>query len=141
LLYFLGHRLPLSFFFGLMVYAGIGVGFSYVSPFAMIPDTIEFLSAKTKQRNEGSYYGMWTFISKMGTALALFITGLILEAGGYISTAGEGANQPDSVFNSIRIIIGPIPAVVLIGAIIMIAFYPLNEKTHDELMKKVNDTQ
>ncbi|MDR0496511.1 MAG: MFS transporter, partial [Treponema sp.] len=37
LLYFLGHRMPLEFFFATMVYAGIGVGFSYVAPFAMLP--------------------------------------------------------------------------------------------------------
>ena len=136
ILYFLGHLLPLGFFYGLLVYAGIGVGFSYVSPFAMIPDTIEYQSSKEKQRNEGSYYGMWTFISKMGTAIALFITGLILEAGGYISTAGEGAIQPGTVFNSIRLIIGPLPAIVLAGAILMLKFYPLNEKTHEALLKK-----
>ena len=128
ILYFLGHLMPLSFFFGLMVYAGIGVGFSYVAPFAMIPDTIKFQSAKTKERNEGSYYGMWTFISKMGTALALLITGLILDAGGYVSTAGEGATQPESVFNAIRLIIGPLPVVVLIAAIVVIQFYPLDKK-------------
>ena len=132
ILYFLGHRLSLGFFFGLMVYAGIGVGFSYVAPFAMIPDTIKHHAAKDKQRNEGSYYGMWTFVSKMGTALALLITGIILDAGGYISTAGEGATQPESVFNAIRLVIGPLPAVVLIGAIVVIQFYPLDKKEYRE---------
>ena len=136
LLYFLGHLLPISFFYGLLVYAGIGVGFSYVAPYAMVPDTIEFMAAKTGQRTEGSYYGMWTFISKCGTALALFISGTILQVGGYISTAGEGAVQPSSVFNAIRLIIGPIPALFLAGAIAMVAAYPLNEKTHRELQQK-----
>ena len=78
---------------------------------------------------------MWTFISKSGTALAIFITGLVLEAGGYIAIAGEGAQQPASVFNAIRIIIGPLPAVVLIGAIVMIGFYPLSEKTHEQMIR------
>jgi len=132
LLYFLGHRMPLGFFFGLMVYAGIGVGFSYVSPFAMIPDAIRHHAEKDKQRNEGSYYGMWTFVSKMGTALALFITGIILEAGGYISTAGIGAVQPESVFNAIRLIIGPLPAIVLVAAIVVVQFYPLDKKEYRE---------
>jgi GPH family glycoside/pentoside/hexuronide:cation symporter len=126
----------LGFFYALLVYAGIGVGFSYVAPYAMIPDVIEYGASKTGQRTEGSYYGMWTFVSKTGTALALFITGLVLEAGGYISNAGEGAAQPESVFNAIRIIIGPLPAVVLIGAIVMIGFYPLSEKTHREIMEQ-----
>ncbi|MCL2834349.1 MAG: MFS transporter [Treponema sp.] len=131
----IGHLIPLGGFFALMAYAGIGVGFSYVAPYAMIPDAIEFMAVKTKVRNEGSYYGMWTFISKMGTALALFISGLILQAGKYISTAGQGTVQPESVFNVIRIIVGPLPAIILIGAIVVIAFYPLSEKTHEELLK------
>jgi GPH family glycoside/pentoside/hexuronide:cation symporter len=131
-LFFFGHRLPLSFFYALLVYAGIGVGFSYVAPYAMVPDAIEYEAARTGQRREGSYYGMWTFISKSGTAFAIFISGLVLEAGGYISNAGESALQPATVFNAIRIIIGPLPGLALLGAIVMIGFYPLNEKTHEK---------
>jgi GPH family glycoside/pentoside/hexuronide:cation symporter len=132
ILFFLGHRLPINFFLGLMVYAGIGVGFSYVSPFAMIPDAIEYGKSIIGERKEGSYYGLWTLTSKMGTALALFITGLILNAGGYISSAAEGAVQPESVFNAIRIIIGPIPAVVLVAGIVVLNLYPLDKKEYRE---------
>jgi len=131
ILYFLGHRMPVNFFFVMMVYAGIGVGFSYVAPFAMVPDVIEYEAAKTGQRKEGAYYGMWTFIAKLGTAVALFVAGQILELGGYIAQAGEGAAvQPDSVFNAIRVIIGPIPIVVLLAAIVVIQFYPLDRKEY-----------
>ena len=133
IIYSLGHRLPVEFFFALMVYAGIGVGFSYVAPFAMVPDVIEYEASRTGQRNEGAYYGMWTFISKLGTALALFVSGQILEFGGYISQAGEGtAIQPSSVFGAIRVIIGPIPILVLISAIVVIQFYPLDKKEYRE---------
>jgi GPH family glycoside/pentoside/hexuronide:cation symporter len=131
LIFFTGHRLPVEFFYALMVYAGIGVGFSYVAPFAMVPDVIEHEAAKTGKRNEGAYYGMWTFISKLGTALAIFVTGQILEVGGYVSQAGEGAAiQPPSVFNAIRLVIGPIPIVVFIAAIVVIQFYPLDRKEY-----------
>ena len=127
ILYFLGHRMPVEFFYGVMVYAGIGVGFSYVAPFAMVPDAIEYEARRSGIRSEGAYYGMWTFISKLGTALALFITGQILELGGYVSQAGEGsAVQPQSVFNAIRTIIGPIPIVILLAAIVVVQFYPLD---------------
>jgi GPH family glycoside/pentoside/hexuronide:cation symporter len=128
LLFFLGHLLPLGFFLAVIVYAGIGVGFSYVAPFAMVPDTIEYEAAKTGKRNEGAYYGMWTFISKLGTALALFVSGQILDAGGYVSQAGtEGAVQPPTVINAIRLILGPLPMVVLIAAFVLIFFYPLDK--------------
>jgi len=135
-IFFLGHRMPVEFFYFVMIYAGIGVGFSYVAPFAMVPDVIEYEAAKTGVRNEGAYYGMWTFISKLGTALALFVSGHILTLGGYISQAGEGtAVQPPSVFNAIRAIIGPLPMVVLIAAIVVIQFYPLDKKEYRERAK------
>ena len=127
IIYFLGHRLPVEFFYVMMVYAGIGVGFSYVAPFAMIPDVIEFDAAKTGVRKEGAYYGVWTFVSKTGAALAIFISGQILELGGYISQAGEAAVQPPSVFNAVRFIVGPLPMLVLIAAVVVVNFYPLDK--------------
>jgi len=133
MIFFLGHRMPIEFFYFVMVYAGIGVGFSYVAPFAMVPDVIEYEATKTGVRNEGAYYGMWTFISKLGTALALFVSGHILTLGGYISQAGEGTVvQPPSVFGAIRVIIGPLPMVVLLAAILVIQFYPLDKKEYRE---------
>jgi GPH family glycoside/pentoside/hexuronide:cation symporter len=135
LIYFLGHRMPVEFFFAVIVYAGIGVGFSYVAPFAMVPDAIEFEAAKTGRRNEGAYYGMWTFISKLGTALALFVSGQILALGGYVSQTGEGmAVQPPEVFNAIRLIIGPLPMVIFIAAIAVLRLYPLDRKEYREKM-------
>jgi GPH family glycoside/pentoside/hexuronide:cation symporter len=129
LIYSLGHQMPIEFFFGIMVYAGIGVGFSYVAPFAMVPDVIEYEAGKTGERKEGAYYGVWTFTSKLGTALALFVAGHILEWGGYIAQAGGAAVvQPPLVFYAIRIIIGPIPIAIFIAAIIVIQFYPLDSK-------------
>jgi GPH family glycoside/pentoside/hexuronide:cation symporter len=137
IIYFLGHLMPLGFFYGLMVYAGIGVGFSYVAPFAMVPDAIAYEALKTGERKEGAYYGMWTFISKLGTALALFASGQILELGGYIPQTGNApVTQPPSVFNAVRLIIGPIPIVVLAAAILAIQFYPLDKKRYQDLLEK-----
>jgi GPH family glycoside/pentoside/hexuronide:cation symporter len=130
IIFFLGHILGPNFFLALMVYAGIGVGFSYVSPFAMVPDAIEFDAVKTGERKEGAYYGMWTFISKAGQALSMLLTGLILSWGGYVS----GAVQPEGTLLAIRFIIGPLPAVVLIAAFVLIGFYPLDEKAYKKIM-------
>jgi GPH family glycoside/pentoside/hexuronide:cation symporter len=125
-----GHLLPISFFMLFMVYAGIGVGFGYVAPFAMVPDTVEYDAVRTGERKEGAYYGMWTFISKVGTALSMLISGFILKLGGYI------ANQPQgpAAKLAIRIIIGPIPALIFLGALILMQSYTLDEKSYKKLM-------
>jgi GPH family glycoside/pentoside/hexuronide:cation symporter len=128
----LGHRLGLNFFLGLMVYAGIGVGFSYVAPFAMIPDTVEFDAAQSGERREGAYYGIWTFISKLGAALAGFLSGWILDAGGYVPKAV----QSPAAIMAIRLVIGPLPALLLLGALALMQRYTLDEETYGKLMKK-----
>jgi GPH family glycoside/pentoside/hexuronide:cation symporter len=131
IIFFLGRSLGPNFFLALMVYGGIGVGFGYVSPFAMVPDTIEYDAVKSGERKEGAFYGMWTFISKFGTALAVFISGLILDRGGYIANA----IQDEKAIFAIRLIIGPIPALILLGALVLVQFYSLDEKAYKEIME------
>jgi GPH family glycoside/pentoside/hexuronide:cation symporter len=125
IIYFLGQILGPNFFIGMMVYAGIGVGFCYVAPFAMIPDTVDYGAAMSGENDEGAYYGIWTFISKLGTSFSVFVSGLILSAGSYTANAV----QSSSAIFAIKLIIGPIPAAVLLGAMILIEKYPLDEKT------------
>jgi GPH family glycoside/pentoside/hexuronide:cation symporter len=130
LIFFLGHRLGTAFFMGLMVYGGIGVGFSYVAPFSMVPDAVEFDAVKSGERKEGAYYGVWTFVSKLGTALAISLSGLILSLGGY---AAGGIQKAGSLL-AIRIIAGPLPALMLLGAFFVVQLYPIDERTYKRLV-------
>lgn len=125
----LGHILGPSFFLGIMIYAGIGVGFSYVAPFAMVPDTIEYDAIKTGERKEGAYYGIWTFIAKTGQSFSIFLSGLMLSLGGYVADA----LQSSQALVAIRIVIGPLPALLFIAAVILIQRYPLDERTYQEI--------
>ncbi|MFA6505762.1 MAG: glycoside-pentoside-hexuronide (GPH):cation symporter [Treponemataceae bacterium] len=129
-IYFLGHILGPNFFLAMMVYAGVGIGFGYVAPWAMVPDTIEYDAVMTGKRKEGAFYGMWTFTSKLGQSLSIFISGAVLSLGGYVADAAQSAGAK----NAIRLLIGPLPIVVLIAAIVLIQFYPLDEKTYEKLI-------
>jgi GPH family glycoside/pentoside/hexuronide:cation symporter len=131
-IFLLGQAFGPNFFLIFMIYAGIGVGFSYVAPFAMVPDAIEFDAANSRDRKEGAYYGMWTFVSKLGTSLSVFVSGLILSAGGYIANQVQG----EGAVRAIKLIIGPIPALILLGAMVLINGYALDEKTYKELLEK-----
>ncbi|MDR0643761.1 MAG: MFS transporter [Treponema sp.] len=131
-IFLLGHTLGQNFFLGIMVFAGIGVGFSYVAPFAMVPDAVEYDAIRTGERKEGAYYGIWTFIAKVGQSLSVFLSGMILSLGGYVADAVQSKN---AVW-AIRFIIGPIPALIFVGAIVLVQFYPLDEKTYNALVGK-----
>lgn len=131
LIFLFGHILGQNFFLMIMLYAGIGLGFSYVAPFAMVPDAVEYDAVKTGERKEGAYYGIWTFIAKAGQSLAVFLSGRILDSGGYIADAA----QSETALFSIQTIIGPLPAIIFIAAIILVQFYPLDEKTYNKLRR------
>lgn len=131
LIWALGHILGPKFFLAMMVYAGIGIGFGYVAPWAMVPDAIEFDAVRTGNRREGAFYGMWTFMSKVGTSLAIALTGAILGAAGYAANLAE---QAPRTLAAIRLLIGPIPAAVFIAAAILIQIYPLDEKEYARIM-------
>jgi GPH family glycoside/pentoside/hexuronide:cation symporter len=133
----LGHRLGIPFFMAIMVFAGIGVGFSYVAPFAMVPDAIEYEALKSGERKEGVYYGIWTFMSKVGQSLAVFISGLILSWGGYVADT----LQSSKALWAIRFIIGPLPACLFIGAALLIQRYPLDEKTYQTMLAQAESTK
>ena len=131
-LFFLGHVLGPSFFVGMMVYAGIGLGFSYVAPFAMVPDAIEVDAVQSGERKEGAFYGVWLFTTKIGQAAAWLLTGLVLALGGYVANAV----QAGPAILAIRVMIGPLPALFLLGGVILVQFYPLDEKTYASIIAK-----
>lgn len=136
-IYFFAHTIGPKFFLAMMAFAGVGVGFGFVAPWAMVPDVIEYDAIKTGKRKEGAFYGTWTFTAKVGQAFAIFTTGSILAFVGYIADA----TPSPAVLSAIRLIVGPIPFVVLIAAIVVIQFYPIDEKTYQKIMANENEVE
>ena len=130
-IFFFGHTLGMNFTLAAMVFGGIGVGFGYVPPYAMLPDVVEVDAVQQGTRRDGAYYGMWTFTSKLGTALATALAGVFLGMSGFVADAV----QSSQTLFTIRLIIGPIPVAILIGAILLVEKYPLDEATYDRLVK------
>jgi len=131
-LFFLGHVLGPNFFLVMMIYAGIGLGFSYVAPFAMVPDAIEVDAVRSGSRKEGAFYGVWLFTSKIGQAVSWLLTGLVLALGSYAANSA----QAGSAILAIRVMIGPLPALFLVGGVILVQFYPLDERTYASILAK-----
>lgn len=132
-MFFLAHILGIMFTFGVMVFAGVGIGFGYVPPFAMLPDVVEVDAVSTGNRKEGAYYGMWTFFSKIGVALAAALAGAFLSLAGFVPNL---ADQSSPAVFTIRLLIGPVPAVIFVAGILLIANYGLDEKTYDAVVGK-----
>ncbi len=115
--------------------AGMGLGAIQVLTWAMIPDTVEWDELQTGQRHEGMYYSLVTLGRKIAASLALPMVLLVLEWTHY-SAAAEV--QPASAILGIRGLIGPIPAIFLLGGIILALFYPLSRERHKEVRNELS---
>lgn len=123
----------------LAVLAGFGVSVAYLIPWSMIPDVIELDELETGERREGIFYGFMVLLQKFGLAFALFVVGIALDLAGFIEQIpGQPVpQQPLSALLAIRLAIGPIPTVALIGGLILAYFYPITEAIHSEIRLKL----
>jgi len=136
-LYFFGHAMPVNFSFLMMFFAGIGMGFTYAMPWAMVPDAVEYDYLLSGERAEGAFYGIWTFGIKIGQAVALGITGAVLSLTGYIPDVA----QTDTAMLGIRLLLGPISAAIFFLSIITLYFYPINEKRYNEILVEIKEME
>jgi GPH family glycoside/pentoside/hexuronide:cation symporter len=114
--------------------AGVGVATAYLVPWAMLPDVIELDELETGRRREGVYYGFVVLLQKIGLALGLFTVGQILQFTGYNSALTE---QPASALLAIRLMIGPIPALVLIAGVALVYRFPITKAQHERTLAEL----
>ena len=141
LFFIMPNQVGLMYFLAVM--AGFGVSVAYLIPWSMIPDVVELDELKTGQRREGIFYSFMIVLQKLGLALALFLVGIALDFAGFIEVTpgGKIPVQPDSALLAIRIAIGPLPTVILIGGLILAYFYPLTREVHAEIRLKLKQRQ
>ncbi|GAB4144725.1 MAG: MFS transporter [Cyanobacteria bacterium J069] len=127
------------YFLGIL--AGMGVSTAYLIPWSMVPDVIDLDELRTGQRREGVFYSFMVLLQKMGLAIALFLVGQALDASGFIeSTAGQAIPiQPASALTAIRVMIGPLPAIVLLLGMGLAYFYPITREVHANILLELSE--
>jgi GPH family glycoside/pentoside/hexuronide:cation symporter len=118
----------------LCVLAGIGISSAHVLPWSIIPDAMEWDEWQTGERHEGMFYSLVTLAQKVASSIAIPLTLLVLDASGYQANV---ATQSDSALLGIRIVIGPIPAVLLVVGILFALLYPLSRERHAQIVKEL----
>ena len=131
----------LGWMYFLAVIAGFGVSVAYLIPWSMMPDVIELDELQTGKRREGIFYGFMVLLQKVGLALGLFLVGQALQWSGFVEkVSGQPTPvQPDSALLAIRIAIGPLPTLALIGGVILAYFYPITKEVHAEILLKLQE--
>lgn len=116
----------------LAVLSGLGASTAHVLPDAIFPDVIEWDELRTRHRHEGVYYGIKNFARKLAGAVSIFVLLQVLGWFGYQSPP-KGVTQftqPTSALWAIRVLTGPVGALLLIGTVMVAWFYPLSKEKH-----------
>jgi GPH family glycoside/pentoside/hexuronide:cation symporter len=116
---------------------GVSVGAAHVLPDAIFPDVVDWDELRTGTRHEGIYYGVKNFIRKLTSAVAIFLALQVLGWLGYQSPP-EGAvefTQPARALFGMRILAGPLAALVLGSAVAVARFYPLNRRRYNRVRR------
>ncbi|HHW47618.1 MAG TPA: MFS transporter [Clostridiaceae bacterium] len=113
--------------------AGIGLSAAHVIPYSIIPDCIEYDEMKTGEKRAGAYFGMESFLRQFSSSLGAFITGQVLEWSGYIADMP----QPRSALIALRALLGVVPGLIIISAIVVLSFYRIGKRQHEAIKKAV----
>ncbi len=105
---------------------GIGMASHWIMPFAMMPDVIEYDQMRTGERREGIFFGVYGLVDKIARTLGIIILGWVLEIFNYVPNVEQTAES----LLGIRLLFGPVPAALILLAIPILIFYPINRESH-----------
>jgi sugar (glycoside-pentoside-hexuronide) transporter len=109
---------------------GVGYAAADMIPWSMLGEVVDEDELRTGHRREGLYFGLFTFLRKLGGAIAVALGLFVLELSGY------AANQVQSqtTLTTIRVLTAVVPGVfVALGALVALG-YPLTRARHDEIL-------
>jgi GPH family glycoside/pentoside/hexuronide:cation symporter len=114
-----------------LILLGIGAGASYIGFWAMMPDTVEYGEWRSGVRAEGAIFGLVSLVQKAGLGLAAAALGELLGAIGYRANV---AQRPETLA-SMKLVMVAAPAVLGLAVASIIAFYPLDGRTHARMVR------
>lgn len=124
-----------SFLYIVAVPAGFFHAAALMIPWSIIPDVVEDDELQSGTRREGLFYGGTSFGYKLATALAIFFSGFILEAIGYV----PNAVQSELVQTSIRSMVSFGSMTFLLLGVLLSLRYPLSAQRHSQIVQQLRE--
>jgi len=109
---------------------GVGYAAADMIPWSMLGEVVDEDELRSGERREGLYFGLFTFLRKLGGASAVAIALFLLDLSGYV------ANRPQSqlTITTIRALTAVVPGVfVALGAWVA-RTYPITRARHAEIL-------
>ncbi len=124
--------------------SGIGISASQIIPWSILPDVIEIDEYHNGIRREGAFFGISTFLYKVASAVAIALTGVVLDIFGYIKASPDAAIaatqvivQPASAIMSVRFLIGVAPGISFMISAIFVKLLPITRESFDVIRKEL----
>ena len=130
--FFLAKNYP-QILFILTVFSGLTGGLAIVFTYMVANDMIDFIQWKHGKRSEGIVFAMIVFAQKLAMALGGSLSGFMLSIIGYRT---DGAAQTAATVSRINDGMFFLPALLSVGAMIILLFYDLSPSK----LKEINNT-
>lgn len=140
--YFFKIQNPLVYV-GIVLISGLSMGYYMMATYSYVTDVIDDYQINTGERKDGTIYSVYSFIRKVGQALAGFIAGSSLTWIGYQEyTGAQAVSQNTEVQEGIYSLATLVPGFAfLIAGLILLFLYPLNKarvEKNEEIMTRNN---
>lgn len=115
----------------------IGCAGAYMFINAMIPEAVDADELKTGERREGMFSAVYGWVYKLGFALAILLSGYVLEGTGY--DAERGANQAPEAIYWLRFSFTWVAAISMLVTVLLVLTYPISEKKAYEIRQQLEE--
>uniref|UniRef100_K7GCB1 Sphingosine-1-phosphate transporter MFSD2B n=1 Tax=Pelodiscus sinensis TaxID=13735 RepID=K7GCB1_PELSI len=111
--------------------SGLSIAASLLLPWSMLPDVVDHfrLLNPHAKGHETIFYSSYVFFTKMSAGIGLGISAASLEFAGYKTGM---CRQTSIVILTLKILIGAVPAILIMIGLSVLLFYPITEKSRKE---------
>ncbi len=89
----------------------------------MVTDAVDYGAVRTGTADYGSYFGLWKLGTKIARAIAIGLSGLLLEAIGF----EPGVTPSADTLQGLALLFGPGVGVFFIAGAVLVLYYPLRQ--------------
>jgi sugar (glycoside-pentoside-hexuronide) transporter len=109
---------------------GVGYAAADMMPWSMLGEVVDEDELRSGERREGVYFGLFTFLRKLGGAAGVWLGLTLLERSGYVANQAQG----EATLWTIRALTAVIPGVLVLCAAGVALSYRLSRARHSEIL-------
>nr|XP_020643691.1 major facilitator superfamily domain-containing protein 2B [Pogona vitticeps] len=111
--------------------SGLSIAASMLLPWSMLPDVVDHFRVQNPHStgHETIFYSSYVFFTKIAAGIGLGISSSSLDFAGY---KPGSCSQSSSVVAMLKILVGAVPSVLIPLGLLILLFYPINEKSRKE---------